>query len=84
MKRSEMVSHIHEELKDLINSYESASSKRVPHLIKHRAEELLDVLEGFGMLPPERYRDHNWNELDISYSEWLQLPGKVNEWEPEK
>lgn len=46
-------------------------------------KEILGALEKAGMLPPARYREHNWHELGITYSDWLQLPSKVNEWEKE-
>ena len=46
-------------------------------------DKVLNALEVAGMLPPKRSREMNWNELGITYSDWLQLPYKINEWEPE-
>lgn len=52
MKRSEMTSYIMEELVDFLECWQRCSDKRKPHYLKYRAESMLDMLEGFGMLPP--------------------------------
>lgn len=54
MKRSEMIEHIQAELQETVERYSTASDKRKPHLLKYQAEGILAMIEGFGMLPPER------------------------------
>lgn len=49
-----------------------------------RMDLLLGFLEGYGVLPPKRWRDKNWNELGITYSAWTQLGSEVNEWNEEE
>jgi hypothetical protein len=46
-------------------------------------EEMLSVVEGLGMIPPEHYRPHDWHERGITYSQWIQEPSKIRTWEPE-
>jgi len=52
MKRTEMVSYIKDELEDFLTSYDLASDKRKPHVIRASADGILAMLEGFGMKPP--------------------------------
>ena len=53
MKRSEMVEHIKAELEELLKGYHNVSEKRYPHWINGKASGILDMLEGFGILPPQ-------------------------------
>lgn len=64
MKRSAMIEHIQEELLEFFISYRKSSDKRKSYVLKYRAEGLLDMLEGFGMLPPlnEDYYHHMDNQ----------------------
>lgn len=72
MKRSEMLLLV-KGLFDIAPNFPSETN----------AENLLGHLEEAGMLPPKRYRDMDWNEKDITYSQWIQLPSKINEWDKE-
>lgn len=47
------------------------------------ADFILNELENNEMLPPARYKDMDWNERNITYSQWIQEPSKVNKWEKE-
>jgi len=59
MKRSEVLFHIEEELKEFLENYSIASEKAKPHRIKFAADGILCFLEGFGMLPPgDEYTVH--------------------------
>ena len=73
MKRSSML----RKLTILLRSWEGSQ------LTGETSKEILDLIEKNGMLPPQRYRPHDWNERGITYSDWLQLSRKVIEWEPE-
>jgi hypothetical protein len=50
MKRSEMVQHIYEDLLDKLDHYKLKEGSDV--WSEFAANELLDMIEGFGMLPP--------------------------------
>ncbi len=51
--------------------------------VEQGAELILSIIEDEGMLPPKRYRDMDWNETGLTYSQWCQLPSKINEWNTE-
>ena len=78
MKRNEVVKVIQDELENI-----HYGRLDTVYGFKRLSSDLLKKLEDLGMLPPERYRDHDWNEKGMTYSEWLQLPSKINEWESE-
>ena len=72
MKRSEMVLHLKETLEEI----EVAQKSRRPNdknFHKRHAEDILDMILGFGMLPPE-YDKLELGHIDSNF---------VNEWEPE-
>lgn len=74
MKRSEMVEHIQEELKELIQSVSHSSEKAMQHQIRAKADSILAMLEGMGMLPPDNgssiKADENlWDEELEQYRE---------------
>ncbi len=46
--------------------------------------EILEIAERLGMLPPARYRDHDWHEKGITYCQWIQQSQKINEWNKEE
>ena len=86
MKRSEMIEHIKEELEEFIDDHERSTSKRVPYLIKNKADGLLAMLEGFGMLPP--LNEDNYHYMDnsdrVDSNRIKQLYSwEENEWEEE-
>jgi hypothetical protein len=48
------------------------------------AELMLEVCEKEGMIPPEYNRPMNYGTgHKLTYSQWLQLPSKIREWELE-
>lgn len=74
MKRSKMIREILKVLKNWEGS----------RLEYKTAKEVLDKIEELGMLPPERYREHDWYKRGITYAQWLQQPSMVNKWESER
>ena len=74
MKRSEMLDKIWTKVVSESTANETAMNK---------CERMLEVVEKAGMLPPKRYRYHDWHENGITYSQWTQLPSMVNEWDVE-
>jgi 5,10-methylenetetrahydrofolate reductase len=54
MKRVEVIEHIKSELQELAESLENTTEKRRRHIIQNKAESILDMLEGFGMMPPNK------------------------------
>lgn len=75
MKRSDLLNILKDEIVDIRQDTTYSSLEW--------AETLLSLLENQGMLPPARWREKNWNELGITYSDWIDLGSKVNEWERE-
>lgn len=82
MKKSEMIAHMTEEIILALHDkrYSNESDDRY---WTRKITDILDMQLGFGMLPPERFRDKDWNETGLSYSEWIMLSSKINEWEKE-
>ena len=74
MKRSEMVEHIEADLLDMLDTI-----KLRPNAAKHQpnifANDILDMIEGFGMLPPPHIKE--LPETDTINAIML------NEWEAE-
>lgn len=79
MKRSEIVLNVIRPIieKHLVNVVcpENVES--------YMAFDIIEAIEKAGMAPPERYRNHDWHERGITYSEWIQEPSKVRVWEDE-
>lgn len=76
MKRSEMIAFMYA-------AYNYALTSDYKEYRETPMTYVLQVIEEEGMLPPARWREHNWNERGITYAQWIQEPSKVNEWEPE-
>lgn len=68
MKRSEALEYIKHELQDFARNYEMASEKARPHKLEHGAENILDMMLGFGMSPPDH--DNTVFEGFINPPEW--------------
>lgn len=53
--------------------------------LEDAANDILTRLERMGViLPPPIWRPKNYGDgHKLTYSEWIQLPSKINEWEPE-
>lgn len=71
MKRSEMIEHITEDLLEKLDHYKLKQGKRV--WAKFVANELLDMIEGFGMTPPSPTPFDSglilgWEEEDPAYT----------------
>lgn len=79
VKRSEMIKNIAKYLK----SHYSSMSEPALDNFNLTADCLLDDLEYLGMMPPKRWRNKDWKEKGITYSEWVQLESKVNKWDDE-
>ena len=76
MKRSEMV--------DKMTIIYSVVSMREEHTPQERMSLLLEAMENIGILPPEYYRPKNYGTgYELTYSQWIQLPSKIREWEKE-
>jgi hypothetical protein len=67
MKRSEMLEHIRSELRETMHGL-SISNEKINQYFWRRANGLLDMIEGFNMLPP---------------GEVNEVGNVVHEWEPE-
>lgn len=69
MKRSEMLEHIEEELKEFLVNYENASEKARPHKIRSAADGILAMVEGLGMEPPLNFdnMDNEWEIVPKSF-----------------
>lgn len=71
MKRSKMLEHMIEEIKDRRETLKLRPNTE-PYFNKDLANNLLDMIEGFGMLPPDRalvhpelkYVDNSWEPED--------------------
>jgi len=78
MKRSEILLHIQEELRESLK-HRFLEQGNVDNWTKYYSNELLDMLEGFGMLPPYRKRtQEEFNEIDA-----INQYHYVHKWEPE-
>ena len=75
MKRSEMVEHIAADIEEMLTNLENRPKTR-PHIAETTANNILDMLEGFGMLPPTSM---SWvqNGDQVSYE-------SATVWEPEE
>lgn len=73
MKRSEIIQRIAADLEEMLVNLENRPRTR-PHIAKRTANNILDMLEGFGMSPPD------WDDTVYGYNEGYILPP---EWEPE-
>jgi len=75
MKRSEMVGHIAAELEEMLSTLEARPKTR-PYITDRFANNLLDMLEGFGMLPPVEDPAHRH---DLSRYIWDYEDGSFNQ-----
>lgn len=64
MTRQEMVGFIRDELEEFIGQYQIASEKAKPNKLKAGASGMLDMILGFGMLPPlnEETNENQWEK----------------------
>lgn len=60
MRRNEMIDQLKAELIEFAEDYYLASDKRSPHIIRSRADGILCLIEGLGMLPPFNGIDYEW------------------------
>lgn len=71
MKRSEMIDYILGEIEDIAKEYIHVNSEEHDRFFTSRANGLLDMIEGFGMVPPDYlkqescgccsfYVEHDW------------------------
>ena len=75
MKKSEMIEHIAAEMCDAYSGRQLSRETEDAYW-KRKATNLLDMLLGFGMLPPTRYYN---GEPPLT----LEMPVKSNTWEQE-
>jgi len=55
MKRSEMLEQIQLELSEILDAYVvKVQNYKVEDFLKSKASGILDMIEGFGMLPPDQ------------------------------
>lgn len=85
MKRSEMLEHIREELKEFVEYYNIASEKAKSHVVRARADTILSMLEGFGIKPPKALFkvDPDAGCLCTMRENCKGCGGWLNEWEKE-
>lgn len=97
MKRNDMINHMIEEIKEKRERLELRPNTE-PYFNKDLANDLLDMLEGFGMLPPPykkllegetEFRNHkNYTRTEpvtgVTFH-CTEMPNwyNANEWEPE-
>lgn len=74
MKRSEII--------ELMIQASKEYSPRKP-VNQHQMNVILETMEKAGMLPPSRWRPMNWRQNNQTYSQWLELPKKIHEWDQE-
>lgn len=79
MKRSEMIEHIAEEMIDAVRSREFSNETEDAYH-KRKASYILDMLEGFGMLPPETDIE---NKRDLGQGLIVTYINKERKWAPE-
>lgn len=77
MKRSEMLTHMIEDIEQHLFTLEHRPNTR-KHFPAILANELLDMIEGFGMLPPADYHPRDKDaDLAVRVGEFYM------KWEPE-
>jgi len=76
MKRSEILLHIQEELRESLK-HRFLEQGNVDNWTKYYSNELLDMLEGFGMLPPT-IKEESFRILESG-----EMIYNVNRWESE-
>ena len=83
MKRSEMIEHISEELLDIMEI--RFSTEKETQYCKRKAADLLDMIEGFGMLPPAAAFIIDWERWDPDRKEWYPTKERISsrKWEDE-
>lgn len=64
MRRQEMIEFIQDELEEFIGYYQVASEKAKPNKLRAGANGMLDMILGFGMLPPlnEETNENQWEK----------------------
>lgn len=75
MKRSEMIDHIKADLEEMLEILELRPKTR-PYIAERYANDILDMIEGFGMLPPI-------DPKDIFYTSDCPEGEHLNGWESE-
>ena len=76
MKRSDLIRKLDQYFKD--------STDFMTGEMYVDGEDILEFLEKLEVIrPPARWRPHDWNQRGITYSQWIQEPSKIYEWEPE-
>ena len=78
MKKSEMIEHIAAEMCDAYRD-RKLSGETEDAYWKRKATDLLDMLLGFGMLPPQRRA----SDAELNKGLYIDEYGIINEWEPE-
>lgn len=84
MKRSEMLDHIKEDLLEKLK-HRWLERGEIDKWAKFTANELLDMVEGFGMLPPLHTFKDQHEDYCATYDddECNCNPVRDNQWEPE-
>jgi hypothetical protein len=81
MKRSEMAAFIYDEVKEALDMRKYSNETDEAYWGR-RSKYILDMIEGFGMLPPEREVDLTPEDL-INVIRLTPFGDYINEWEPE-
>ena len=85
MKKSEMIEHIAAEMSDAYHNRQLSRETEDAYW-QRKATNLLDMLLGFGMLPPARKattKDRGLEDDPDLFAESMLFDPTVNEWEPE-
>lgn len=83
MKRSEMLDHIKEDLLEKLK-HRWLERGETDKWAEFTANQLLDMIEGFGMLPPEtKALPQDFVNLGFTQEFLDEHEFKVNRWEPE-
>jgi hypothetical protein len=87
MKRSEMIQYIVDEIGDINSALEQIGNEDYSSFMKRKAAGMLDMIEGFGMLPPKA-NILSKNFKTVKYDkDGTRLEGdwyeSLTQWEPE-
>lgn len=84
MKRSEMLDHIKEDLLEKLK-HRWLERGETDKWAEYTANQLLDMIEGFGMLPPVQIFEDQHEDYCATYDgdECTCNPVRDNQWEPE-
>lgn len=72
MKRSEMLDHIKEDLLEKLK-HRWLERGETDKWVEFTANELLDMIEGFGMLPPESSRSRRTTMFDLQHAQYAYI-----------